>query len=52
MKHFVSEDDEGLNLPNIDGKEYIPPKRETEIKPPASLKPSVDWDGDEVQVTS
>jgi len=52
MKHFVSEDDEGLNLPNIDGKEYVPPKKETEIKPPAALKPSVDWDGEEVQVTS
>lgn len=52
MKHFISEDDEGLNLPNIDGKEYIPPKKETEIKTPASLKPGIDWDGEEVQVTS
>lgn len=52
MRHFISEDDEGLNLPNIDGKEYVPPKKETEVKPPASLRPSIDWDGEEVQVTS
>jgi hypothetical protein len=52
MKHFSYEGDESLNLPNLDGKEYIPPKKETTIKPPAALKPSVDWDGEEVQVTS
>lgn len=52
MKHFKYEGDKGLNLPNLDGEEYIPPKKETEIKAPASHKPSVDWDGDEVQVTS
>lgn len=52
MKHFKSEDDDTLNLPNIDGVEYVPPAKERDIKPPASLKPGVDWDGEEVQVTS
>ena len=52
MKHFKHEKEESLNLPNINGVEYVPPKKETEIKPPAAHKPSVDWDGEEVQVTS
>lgn len=52
MKHFKSEDDDTLNLPNIDGVEYAPPAKERDIRPPASLKPGVDWDGEEVQVTS
>ena len=52
MKHFKSEDDETLNLPNIDEEVYIPPKKDLMVKVPAALKPSVDWDGEEVQVTS
>jgi hypothetical protein len=52
MKQFKYEGDDSLNLPNLDGKEYTPPKKETTIKAPSSMKPSVDWDGEEVQVTS
>ena len=52
MRHFISEDDEGLNLPNIDGEKYVPPKKESDFKPPAAMKPGLDWDGEEVQVTS
>jgi len=52
MKQFKSEDDEKLNLPNLDGNEYVPPKRDTTIKTTAALKPGVDWDGEELQVTS
>lgn len=52
MKHFKYDGDENLNLPNIDGKEYTPPKKEKEIKAPSAFKPGVEWDGEEVQVTS
>lgn len=52
MKHFTYDGDESLNLPNSDGKSYEPPKKEVSIKPPAALKPGVEWDGEEVQVTS
>lgn len=52
MKQFKSEEDASLNLPNIDEEKYIPPKKDLTVKVPAALKPSVDWDGEEVQVTS
>lgn len=52
MKHFKYDGDKNLNNPNIDGDNYNPPKKETEIKAPAAYKPGLDWDGEEVQVTS
>jgi predicted phosphodiesterase len=52
MKHFKSEEDGNLNLPNMDEGQYVPPKKDLSVKVPAALKPSVDWDGEEVQVTS
>ena len=52
MKHFKSEEDGNLNLPNMDEEQYVPPKKDLSVKVPAALKPSVDWDGEEVQVTS
>lgn len=51
MRHFTFEGDESLNLP-LEGETYVPPKKELTIKPPAALKPGVDWDGEEVEVTS
>ncbi len=54
MKHLEFEEDPQLNLPvmNADKKEKSRPRKQQDIKPPAALKPGMDWDGDEVQVTS
>lgn len=54
MKHIEFEEDSQLNLPvmNADKKDKPRPKKQADFKPPAALKPGVDWDGDEVQVTS
>jgi predicted phosphodiesterase len=51
MKHFEYEEDASLNLPS-EGQSAVPPKKEPAFKPPAALKPGIEWDGDEVQVTS
>lgn len=52
MKHFKHRSDKALNSPSLDGKDYNPPKKEVEIKTPAAYKPGLEWDGEEVQVTS
>jgi hypothetical protein len=51
MKHLTFEEDETLNKP-IRENEYTPPKRQVGFKPPVALKPGVDWDGEDIQVTS
>jgi hypothetical protein len=51
MKHLVFEEDETLNLPVKTGAKRLP-KKEPDFKPPAALKPGMDWDGENVEVTS
>lgn len=51
MKHLIFEEDDTLNLPT-QKKVKKSPKKEVNIKPPAALKPGIDWDGEELEVTS
>lgn len=50
MKHLVFED-ETLNTPT-QSEPKVSPKKEKSFKPTATLKPGVDWDGENVEVTS
>lgn len=54
MKHIEFEEDPSLNLPvqNAQSKSKKKPLKQADYKPPAALKPGMDWDGEEVQVTS
>jgi predicted phosphodiesterase len=53
MKHLEFEEDPTLNLPVMNNTESPRrPMKQPDFKPPAALKPGVDWDGEEVQVTS
>jgi len=53
LKHLEFEEDPNLNRPVVDGKEQSKkPKKQADYKPPATLKPGVDWDGEGIQVTS
>lgn len=51
MKHLVFEEDETLNLPTPNGKKIVP-RKEPNFKPTAALKPGMDWDGGNVEITS
>lgn len=52
MKHLEFEEDPELNRPVINGKSVHKPMKQPDFRPPAALKPGVDWDGEELQVTS
>jgi predicted phosphodiesterase len=52
MKHLEFEEDATLNLPVMDNVPKRKPMKQPDYKPPAALKPGVDWDGEDVQVTS
>jgi predicted phosphodiesterase len=51
MEHLVFEEDETLNLPVTSGTKSVP-KKEPNFKTTAALKPGMDWDGENVEVTS
>lgn len=54
MKPIEFEEDPSLNLPvqNAPNHKKKKPAKQADYKPPAALKPGVDWDGEELQVTS
>ncbi len=52
MKHLIFEEDETLNLPTQEKGVMKSPTKQENFKYTVALKPGVDWDGEQVEVTS